>query len=232
MQGQRARNLITAFGRLNGYVTGFMANNSDESSGQIDIGAAYKGARFARFCNLYNIPMIFLEDTTGFLPGREQESLGIVQAGRILMESIIDLRVPRINLIVRNAFGGAYAIWNSQHVGADLVFAYPSARVAVMGPAGKEFVYKKEIQAARKKHQLRLKEGAEDEANAELQSTLAQLGKRYEKDLMNPREALSLGSISQLILAEDTRKILAENLSYLMRHYTPCPMNEPQREFA
>ena len=150
MQPQRCRNLITAFGRLGGHVTGFMANNSSVSSGQIDIGAAYKGARFARFCNLYNIPIIFLEDTTGFLPGREQELAGIVQAGRVLMESIIDLRVPRINLIVRNAFGGAYAIWNSQHVGADLVLAYPTARIAVMGPAGKDFVYKDEIQHARK----------------------------------------------------------------------------------
>ena len=232
MQPQRARNLITAFGRLNGYVVAFMANNSAEASGQIDIPAAYKGARFARFCNLYNIPMIFLEDTTGFLPGREQESAGIVQAGRSLMEAIIDLRVPRINLIVRNAFGGAYAIWNSQQVGADLVLSYPTARVAVMGAAGKEFVYKKEIQAARKKHQEAIKAGVNKEkAEEELYQTLAALGQRYEQELMNPREALSLGSISRIIMPEDTREILAENLTYFMRHYSPQPMTEPQREF-
>ncbi len=232
MQPQRARNLITAFGRLGGYVVGFMANNSAESSGQIDIAASYKGARFTRFCNLYNIPVIFLEDTTGFLPGSEQEKAGIVQAGRALMESIIDLRVPRLNLIVRNAFGGAYAIWNSQHVGADLVFAYPTARVAVMGPAGKEFVYKKDIQAARKQYQKDIQDGVPlNQAEAKLQGVFTQLGQRYEKELMNPREALSLGSISSIIMPEDTRQVLTKNLSYLMRNYRPGPMQEPQREF-
>ncbi|MCB1172095.1 MAG: acetyl-CoA carboxylase carboxyltransferase subunit [Leptospiraceae bacterium] len=232
MQPQRARNLITAFGRLGGHVVGFMANNSAESSGQIDIKAAHKGARFMRFCNLYNIPVIFLEDTTGFLPGSEQESAGIVQAGRALMESIIDLRTPRINLIVRNAFGGAYAIWNSQHVGADLVLTYPTARVAVMGPAGKEFVYKKEIKAARVKFKSDLAAGVDKAtAQAELDKVLAAMTKRYEDELMNPKEALSLGSISQVVMPVDTRRVLTKNLNYLMRHYKPSPLSEPQREF-
>lgn len=232
MQPQRCRNLITAFGRLGGNVTGFMANNSSVSSGQIDIGAASKGARFARFCNLYNIPIIFLEDTTGFLPGSEQELAGIVQVGRSLMESIIDLRVPRINLIVRNAFGGAYAIWNSQHVGADLVLAYPTARVAVMGSAGKDFVYKNEIQNARKKYLKEIEGGvSKKEAQSHLQKLMADLSLRYEKEFMNPKEALALGSISRIIMPQDSRKVLAENLSYLLSHYEPCPFQEPQREF-
>lgn len=232
MQPQRNRNLITAFGRLGGHVVGFMANNSAESSGQIDIGAAYKGARFVRFCNLYNIPVVFLEDTTGFLPGREQESNGIVQAGRALMDAIIDLRTPRLLLIIRNAFGGAYAIWNSEHVGADLVMTYPTARVAVMGPAGKEFVYKKEIQTARQKFAADLKAGRpESEAKADLDRTLVEMGLRYEKELMNPKEALSLGSISRVVMPEDSRQVLCENLNYLMRHYEPKPLTEPQREF-
>ena len=228
MQDKRARNLITAFGRLGGYVVGFMANNSAVSSGQIDIAAAYKGARFARFCNLYNIPVIFLEDTTGFLPGKDQEMQGIVQAGRALMEAIIDLRVPRINLIVRNAFGGAYAIWNSYHIGADIVFTYPTARVAVMGQAGKEFVYKKELSEARKKAKNAM---GDPEADFELQKTLADIGKKYEKELMNPKEALALGSISRIVMPEDTRKVLAEQLLYLMRHYKVGPMQDIQREF-
>ncbi len=232
MQPQRNRNLVTAFGRLGGHVVGFMANNSAESSGQIDIGAAHKGARFVRFCNLYNIPVVFLEDTTGFLPGREQESNGIVQAGRALMDSIIDLRTPRILLMIRNAFGGAYAIWNSQHVGADMVLTYPTARVAVMGPAGKEFVYKKELQTARKKYAKDVKDGRpEAEAKAELDAVLAEMGLRYEKELMNPKEALSLGSISRVVMPEDSRQVLCENLNYLMRHYKPQALNEPQREF-
>lgn len=232
IQPQRARNLICAFGRLGGHVVGFMANNSAESSGQIDIKSAYKGARFTRFCNLYNIPMIFLEDTTGFLPGRDQESQGIVQSGRALLDAIIDLRTPRINLIVRNAFGGAYAVWNSHFVGADLVFAYPTARVAVMGPAGKEYVYKDEVQRARAKFKQDLKNGAsEADARKELDATLAALSSRYEKELMNPKEALSLGSISSIVLPEDTRFRLGQELNYLMRRYKPSPLAGPQREF-
>ncbi len=232
IQPQRAGNLITAFGRLNGYVTGFVANNSAVASGQIDIHAAYKGARFIRFCNLYNIPLIFLEDTTGFLPGREQEAGGIVQAGRALMEAIIDLRVPRINLIIRNAFGGAYAIWNGQYVGADLVLAYPTARVAVMGPAGKEFVYKQEIGRARQQYRADIEAGkAAEEAQSSLEEKLYHLSRRYEEELMNPYEALALGSISQILLPEETRKVLAEQLSFLMRHYQPVPLAGPQREF-
>ncbi|MDW8249072.1 MAG: carboxyl transferase domain-containing protein, partial [Myxococcales bacterium] len=109
IQPTRARNTITAFGRLGGHVVGFVANNSAVASGQIDVAAAYKNARFIRFCNLYNIPLIFMEDTTGFLPGGEQERMGIVQAGRAMLDAIVDVRTPRILLLVRNAFGGAYA---------------------------------------------------------------------------------------------------------------------------
>ena len=112
IQEERARNTVTALGRMGGHVIGFLANNSAVASGQIDIDAAYKNARFIRFCNLYNIPMVFMEDTTGFLPGKDQESKGIVQAGRAMLDSIIDLRTPRFLVIIRNAFGGAYASYN------------------------------------------------------------------------------------------------------------------------
>src|SRR5262245_24734183 len=147
LQPARARNLITAFGRIGGHVVGFVANNSAVASGQIDLAAARKGTRFIRFCNLYNVPMIFLEDTTGFLPGSEQESGGIILEGRRFLDSIIDLRTPSMTLILRNAFGGAYASYNSHFTGADRVFTMPMARIAVMGPAGKDFVYKDEIRA-------------------------------------------------------------------------------------
>ncbi|MEQ9367288.1 MAG: carboxyl transferase domain-containing protein, partial [Leptospirales bacterium] len=146
--------------------------------------------------------------------------------------SIIDLRTPRILLMIRNAFGGAYAIWNSQHVGADMVLTYPTARVAVMGPAGKEFVYKKELQKARAKFAQDVKDGRpEIEAKAELDAVLVDMGLRYEKELMNPKEALSLGSVSRVVMPEDSRRVLCENLNYLMRHYVPQPLTEPQREF-
>ena len=161
VQELRARNTITALGRLSGNVVGFVANNSAVASGQIDIAAAYKNARFIRFCNLYNIPIIFMEDTTGFLPGKEQEQGGIVQAGRAMLDAIIDLRTPRFLLIIRNAFGGAYASFNNYPTGADFVIALPTTRAAVMGPAGINFVYKDEIKAIQQSKQGRVAQQAE-----------------------------------------------------------------------
>ncbi|KAB2933032.1 MAG: acetyl-CoA carboxylase carboxyltransferase subunit [Leptonema illini] len=231
LQKTRARNLITAFGRIGGHVVGIMANNSAVASGQIDINAALKGARFTRFCNLYNIPMIFFEDTTGFLPGREQESGGIVQAGRALLDSIIDLRTPRFLVIVRNAFGGAYATFNSYHVGADMVFTFPTARVAVMGPAGKEFVYKDELRAARAEAKKLQAAGKNDEAKKLVDQISKQLSDKYEEDLMNPKEALALGSISQVILPGESRRVIGNYLNFYMKRYKPTPLSEPQREF-
>ncbi len=247
-QPERARNTICAFGRMGGDVVGFVANNSAVASGQIDIDAAYKNTRFIRFCNIYNIPMIFMEDTTGFLPGREQESRGIVQAGRAMLDAIVDLRTPRILLIIRNAFGGAYASYNNYPTGADLVIALPTTRAAVMGPAGVEFVYKNELRAIRGKVksctkealEVHLAEGLpEEEAKAAAKQSVqewlreeeALLAARYEKELMNPKEALSLGSISQIVMPSDLRKVLIGNLQFHLKHYQPEPMPGVQREF-
>jgi acetyl-CoA carboxylase carboxyltransferase component len=231
LQPNRARNAITAFGRIGGHVVGFVANNSAVASGQIDVAAAFKIARFVRFCNVYNIPLVFMEDTTGFLPGREQEAMGIVHAGRAMLDAIIDVRTPRILLIVRNAFGGAYASFNNYPTGADAVLALPSTRLAVMGPAGKEFVYKDEIRAARA--QAAKLEGSDgrEAAQAFLRAKETEFAQRYERELMNPKEALSLGSISRLVMPEDLRRELGETLLFLMRHYTPSAMGGAQREF-
>ncbi len=229
-QPNRARNTICAFGRIAGHVIGFCANNSAVSSGQIDIDAALKNARFIRFCNLYNIPMLFMEDTTGFLPGRDQESRGIVQAGRAMLDAIIDLRVPRFLLIIRNAFGGAYAAFNNYKLGADMVFALPTTRLAVMGPAGKEFVYKDELKAMRLEAKNRAAKGDTEAANwLKEQETL--LIQRYEAEIMNPREALSLGSISQIVMPQDLRHTLGENFIRYIKAYQPKPMTAIQREF-
>jgi acetyl-CoA carboxylase carboxyltransferase component len=231
LQPGRARNAITAFGRLGGHVVGFVANNSAVGSGQIDIDASYKIARFVRFCSIYNIPLIFLEDTTGFVPGREQESRGIVQAGRAMLDAIIDVRTPRILLIIRNAFGGAYAAFNSYATGADVVLALPTTRVAVMGPAGKEYVYKDELRAARAQAKQRAKEASEKDASDWLKSEEAKFNLRYERELMNPREALSLGSISEIVMPTDLRSTLGKSLDFLLRQYRPAPMQSVQREF-
>lgn len=247
-QADRARNTITAFGRMGGNVVGFVANNSAVASGQIDIDAAYKNARFIRFCNLYNIPVIFLEDTTGFLPGREQEHRGIVQAGRAMLDAIVDLRTPRFLVLVRNAFGGAYASYNNYATGADFVVALPTTRVAVMGPAGVEYVYKEELKKIRSGRPERLKteidariaQGlSETEAasmaaevvDGEIKAEEASLAQRYEREIMNPEEALSLGSISEIVMPSDLRRTLATQMAFCLRHYTPGPMQAVQREF-
>ncbi len=248
IQPERAREAVTAFGRLGGHVVGFVANNSAVGSGQIDCDSAMKIARFVRFCNIYNIPIIFMEDTTGFLPGREQEARGIVQAGRSMLDAIVDVRTPRILLILRNAFGGAYASYNNYPTGADLVLALPTTRLAVMGPAGKEFVYKEALKKIRSSMVDMIKKGtatrtsagmdgeqakkdAEKEATDWVKAQEAQLNSRYERELMNPKEGLALGSISSIVMPTDLRQALAENMNFLMRHYRPSPMTGPQREF-
>jgi acetyl-CoA carboxylase carboxyltransferase component len=248
IQAGRAREVITAFGRVGGHVVGFVANNSAVSSGQIDCDSAVKIARFVRFCNIYNTPIIFMEDTTGFLPGREQEARGIVQAGRSMLDAIVDVRTPRILLILRNAFGGAYASYNNYPTGADLVLALPTTRLAVMGPAGKEFVYKDELRKVRGAAAEMVKKGiaqrtaagtdaagarkdAEKEAAEWLKQQEAALNRRYEKELMNPKEGLALGSISSIVMPTDLREVLGKNVAFLLRHYKPSPMGGPQREF-
>jgi acetyl-CoA carboxylase carboxyltransferase component len=248
LQPTRAREAVTAFGRLGGNVVGFVANNSAVSSGQIDCDSATKIARFVRFCNIYNIPLIFMEDTTGFLPGREQEARGIVQAGRSMLDSIVDVRTPRILLILRNAYGGAYASYNNYPTGADLVLALPTTRLAVMGPAGKEFVYKSELRKLRSAIKQRVtaniqervnagmsdsdaKKDAEKEAAEWLRDEEAALNLRYEKELMNPKEGLALGSISSLVMPTDLRQVLGDNLNFFLRHYKPSPWQGVQREF-
>ena len=247
-QAGRARNTVTALGRMGGHVVGWVANNSAVASGQVDIDAAYKNARFIRFCNLYNIPVIFLEDTTGFLPGRDQESRGIVQAGRAMLDAIVDLRTPRFLVIVRNAFGGAYASYNNYATGADFVCALPTARLAVMGPAGVEYVYKDELRKIRGAVAERTETAFKEQRTAGLNETKAQaaaeaavadwvaaeeaaLARRYEQELMNPNEALSLGSISQIVMPSDLRQVLAENMAFHLSHYQPEPMTGIQREF-
>ena len=231
VQPTRAKQVITAYGRMGGHVVGCIANNSSVASGNIDVHAARKCARFIRFCNLYNIPVIFLEDVVGFAPGSEQEGAGIVQAGRELLDSIIDLRVPRLTLILRNAFGGAYASWNSYHVGADFVFALPTARIAVMGPAGRQFVYKEEFKDILQKFEFNLKEGIDESEAIRIRDVaMARLTQKYERQLLNPEEALRLGSVSQIVLPGYSRKVLGQTLNYLMRHYQPSPMSSPQRE--
>ena len=231
LQPDRGKQLITAFGRMGGSVVGFLANNSAFNSGNIDVDASRKGKKFMRFCNLYNTPVIFLEDVSGYAPGSEQERAGIVQAGRELLDSIIDLRVPRLTLIVRNAFGGAYCAWNSYHIGADFVFALPTSRIAVMGPAGRQYVYKEEYRSIMKQYRDDIDSGKDkSDAVTQRDQALEGLTERYERELLNPEEALKLGSVSSLVMPGYSRQVLGSSLHYLLRHYQPSPLAGPQRE--
>lgn len=224
-QPGRALNMICAFARLDGVVIGLVANNSAVASGQIDCDAAHKATRFIRFCNLYNISLFFLEDTTGFLPGKEQEQRGIVQAGRALLDAIVDIRVPRVLLIVRNAYGGAYASFNNYATGADVVLALPTARIAVMGPAGAGFVYKDEMRALDKAFAQTKDEHAK-------QTGLQQLQDRYTAEYLNAREALRLGAVSDIVPPQCLRFVLCQHLNRLWAAYEPSPMQSLQREFV
>jgi acetyl-CoA carboxylase carboxyltransferase component len=203
------------------------------ASGQIDVDAARKGTRFIRFCNLYNVPMIFLEDVSGFTPGTEQESRGIILEGRRLLDAIIDIRTPSMTLIIRNAFGGAYAAYNSHFTGADAVFAMPMARISVMDAGGgTQFVFKDELRAIEAEYQKALAaKTPEVEAKRVRDAGLKALRERYERELMNPNEALSLGSVSRIVMPGTSRRVLGEHLAFLMRTYTPSAMGGPQREF-
>jgi len=165
-----------------------------------------------------------------------------------MLDSIVDLRTPRFLVLVRNAFGGAYASYNNYPTGADFVVALPTTRVAVMGPAGVQYVYKDELRKMRAAAKQRLAEetkaqraaglgeaeaaaAARDLVNAWVKSEEQELAQRYERELMNPNEALSLGSISQIVMPSDLRHVLGEHLEFCLRHYDAEPMGGVQREF-
>ena len=165
-----------------------------------------------------------------------------------MLDAIVDLRTPRILVLVRNAFGGAYASFNNYSTGADFVFALPTTRVAVMGPAGREFVYKEELASLTRERgerfaaavkvnksagmdEVEARHAAEREVSSWFVGEDAKLIKRYELEIMNPREALSLGSISQLVMPRNLRRLLTSTIDLCMRHYKPSPMTGTQREF-
>ena len=165
-----------------------------------------------------------------------------------MLDAIVDLRTPRFLVLVRNAFGGAYASYNNYPTGADFVVALPTTRVAVMGPAGVEYVYKDELRKIRgsvktriaKETAAQLSAGLSDEQAAEAAKTLVEawvkseeqaLAVRYERELMNPNEALSLGSISQIVMPSDLRTVLAEHMDFCLRHYEPGALQSVHREF-
>jgi len=182
-----AQNMIVGFGRIGGMTIGVIANQPSVLAGVLDINASTKGARFVRFCDAFNIPLLVLEDVPGFLPGTEQEWNGIIRHGAKLLFAFCEATVPKVTVITRKAYGGAYDVMNSKHIRGDFNIAWPTAEIAVMGPKGAvEIIFKKEIESSdnpEKKVQEKVEEYREKFANPFI---AAERG--YLDDVIKPRE--------------------------------------------
>jgi len=146
VQESFAKNIIVGFGRINGRTIGIIANQPQVNAGVLDVNSSDKASRFVRFCDAFNIPVVTFTDVPGYLPGVGQEHSGIIRHGAKLLYAFSEATVPKINVIVRKAYGGAYIAMNSKHLGADMVFAWPTAEIAVMGPEGAaNIIFRKDI---------------------------------------------------------------------------------------
>ena len=205
-----AENIIVGFARLGGRSIGVVANQPLFLAGVLDVNSSKKAARFVRFCDAFNIPLLVLEDVPGFLPGTDQEWNGIIVHGAKLLYALSEATVPRITVITRKAYGGAYDVMNSKHIGADMNFAWPSAEIAVMGAKGAaEIIFKREIKAA-------------DNPEAKWKEKEAE----YADLFANPYSAAERGFIDEVILPKDTRKKLIKAFASLEHK----EVNQPKRK--
>ena len=190
-----AKNLIVGFCRIGGIVVGLLANNPMHNAGALDINASDKGARFIRFCNVFNIPLLTLVDVPGFLPGIEQERGGIIRHGAKMLFAYASATVPKITIILRKAYGGSYLAMCSQEMGADVVYAWPTAEIAVMGAEGAvNILYRKELGQAEDR-QARSKELAAD-YRSEFASPYLSAGRGYITDVIMPSETRAAVSLA------------------------------------
>jgi propionyl-CoA carboxylase beta chain len=187
-----AENIIVGFARLGGRSIGVVANQPAYLAGVLDIKSSTKGARFVRFCDAFNIPLLVFEDVPGFLPGTDQEWNGIISNGAKLLYAFSEATVPRVTVITRKAYGGAYDVMNSKHIGADMNYAWPTAEIAVMGAKGAaEIIFKKEITEA---------------SNPE--SKWKEKEAEYAELFANPYSAAERGYVDEVIIPSTTRKKL------------------------
>ena len=185
VQPHYASNIIIGYARFGGRSVGIVANQPASLAGVLDINSSAKAARFVRFCDAFNIPIVTLVDVPGFLPGTQQEFGGIIKHGAKLLYAFAEATVPKITLITRKAYGGAYDVMSSKHIGADVNYAYPTAEIAVMGPEGAINILRRDIKS--------------DEEKAKAVET-------YRDTFANPYRAASLGYIDEIIYPKDTRK--------------------------
>ena len=202
-----AENIVVGFARIAGRSIGIVANQPASMAGVLDINASKKGARFVRFCDAFNIPLLVLVDVPGFLPGTDQEWNGIISNGAKLLFALSEATVPKLTVITRKAYGGAYDVMNSKHIGADMNYAWPTAEIAVMGAKGAaEIIFKKDIAAAEDKD-AKWKE-------KELE---------YTEKFANPYGAAARGFIDEVILPENTREKLIRAFKMLENKVVKMP---------
>jgi propionyl-CoA carboxylase beta chain len=194
-----ARNIVTGFVRLNGESVGVVANNPSYLSGALDISASEKAARFVRFCDCFSIPLLTLVDVPGYWPGLEQEFNGIIRKGAKLVYAYCQASVPKVTVVLRKAYGGAYEVMGSKHIHADINFAWPSAEIAVMGPE----------RAVNILHADRLKAAADPEVQRQ-----ALIGD-YLRECASPYQAARHGYIDEVIDARETRPKIIRALQFL-----------------
>jgi propionyl-CoA carboxylase beta chain len=191
-----ATNLVVGFARIAGRSVGVVANQPAVLAGCLDIDASLKGARFVRFCDAFNVPLVTFEDVPGFLPGTAQEWGGIIKHGAKLLYAFAEATVPKITVITRKAYGGAYCVMSSKHIRTDLNYAYPTAEIAVMGPEGAvNVLYRRELQRAGDPDALRAQKVAE-----------------FREKFANPYVAADRGFVDEVILPRQTRRKLAAAL--------------------
>src|ERR1035438_4273158 len=199
VQEHYAKNIVVGFARLDGRSVGIVANQPAMLAGTLDINASVKGARFVRFCDCFNIPLVSFEDVPGFLPGTAQEYGGIIKHGAKLLYAFAEATVPKVTVITRKAYGGAYCVMASKHIRTDVNYAWPTAEIAVMGPEGAvDIVYKRELDAAANREQLRREKIDE-----------------FRDRFANPYVAADRGFVDAVIQPRETRKKLIQALAML-----------------
>jgi propionyl-CoA carboxylase beta chain len=208
VHGQFARNIVVGFVRLAGRPAGVVANQPGHLAGVLDINASLKGARFVRFCDAFNVPLLIIEDVPGFLPGVEQEHGGIIKHGAKLLFALAEATVPKVTVITRKAYGGAYCVMGSKHIRTDFNFAYPTAEIAVMGPQGAvNILYRREIERA-----------------SDPEARRAELVREYTTKFANPLVAAERGFVDAVIQPRTTRRrvITALQLAVNKRDWMPA----------
>ena len=207
VHGEYAENIIVGFARIDGEAIGIVANQPAMLAGVLDINSSRKGARFVRFCDAFNIPLVVFEDVPGFLPGTEQEWRGIIREGAKLLYAFCEATVPKITIITRKAYGGAYDVMNSKHIRGDLNYAWPNSEIAVMGAKGAvEIIYRKQIAAS------------DDPQKAE-----AAFIESYQEKFANPYIAAGRGYVDAVIFPHQTREKLISGLRMLKNKVVTNP---------